>query len=140
MQIRREEGGLTAADAGADLNDGVAVFIRVGRQERKLDVAIQPGQIGVQRGDFLGGHGGQFGVRLVADEFDAFGSLGGGAFPGVPMVEQELELGVLAHGCAGAGGIVEQRRVGDGVIQLAEALPLPGDDRAEVHGGYKAKR
>ena len=90
---------------------------------------------GVECGEFLRSHGGEFGVGLVFRHLDVLITLGLRLLPGGPTVEQTLELRMFAQGRAGAGGLVEQRRIGDGVVQFAETLDFAGNDGGEVHTG-----
>ena len=109
-------------------------------------VAVQAGEFGVEGGQFLRGHRGEFGIGVAPGEFGVFLALVGRLAAGFPAFEQRFELRVLAHRGAGALGLVEDRGVGDGVVQFTETLDLFGDDRAEVHrvgkmaGGNAAKQ
>ncbi len=63
MEIPGEERGFVAPGAGADLDDGVAVLVRIMGQQGVLDTGLEVRDAGFERGDLRGG---QFGKLRVA--------------------------------------------------------------------------
>ena len=48
-QVAGEQRRLVAAGAGADLEEGVALVVRVARQQRRLQLGVQPLEVGLRR-------------------------------------------------------------------------------------------
>ena len=49
-EIRREQRGLFASLATADLEDDILLVVGIGRQEQELDLALERGALGLQLG------------------------------------------------------------------------------------------
>ena len=64
-EVAGEDAGLVAADAGANLDDGVLLVRGVGRDEHELDVLLQLGELLLVGGDVLLQHGLLVGVGGV---------------------------------------------------------------------------
>ena len=122
-EVGPKEGGLRAAGAGADLDDGVARIRRVGRKHLPLHLQGKAFLFGFEMGDLFPGQGGQFGAGGLALQQGAVGvelgerlavsGVGGGQF---------LEPGEFPGQLLGPLLVAEDRRVAQGRFQLGQAL------------------
>ena len=116
-----EEGGFVTAGASADLDEGVAVFVGIGREEGVLDFLAEVGEGFFEFGDFHGGHFGELWVG-GSGEFLVLGELGLGGLEFLPEGEGLGEFAVFAEDFGGALGIVKEVRVADGFFEVVEAV------------------
>ena len=128
VQVAGKDGGLVAAHAGADLDDGVLVVVGVGRDEKELDVVLERGELLLVRGDVVLEHGLLVGVGGLVEHL-----LGG-----LDVVEGAQVLLGLGHELGLAGVLLGQARVllgvgDDGrVDELGLKLLVGGDDLFEL--------
>ena len=127
IEVAGKDGGLVAAHARADLDDGVLLVVGVGRDEQELDVVLERGELGLVGGDVLLEHGLLVGVRLVQH-----------LLGGVDVVERPEVLAGLGHELGLAGVLLGEARVllgvGDhgGVHELLLELLVGDDDLGEL--------
>ena len=132
VKIGSEEGGFIAAGAGADFDDGVAVFAFVGRKEGELDLAVEDGEAFFDLRNFGGGQLGHFGVG-AGSELLVFGELGAKALRFAVRIGEFFKTRLFAHDIACFDRVVEKIVGRDELIQLGQAFAFFGDERGEVH-------
>ena len=101
VQVSREDARLVAADAGANLNDGVLLVVGVCRDEKELDVLLQGGELLLVGGDVLLEH-----CLLVRVSGLVQHLLGG-----LDVIEGLQVLAGLGHELALAGVLLGKARV-----------------------------
>jgi hypothetical protein len=67
-QIGRENGRFGSAGAGSDFDDGIAVFIRIGRKNGAKDFGFGSGFVSGEVGSFFLGHLAHFGIGGAGQE------------------------------------------------------------------------
>ena len=83
QQLGGEQGGFLATRAGPDLEDDVAVVVRVARQEQHLELLEQAGLVGLEPVDLLAGHRPHLLVAVArVAQLARAGELGRGSTPG----------------------------------------------------------
>ena len=133
VEVGGEKRGLVAAGAGAEFHDGVAVLIRVGREQRVLHGGLGLGDALFERGDFRRGHLGHLGV-VAARQLQVFGQLGAGLLQQRPAGDQLLEPGVFAQDLPRLPRIVVEIGGGNLSFEFAKAVGLASEEWGEVHG------
>ena len=132
VKIGRENGGFASSGAGADFDNGIAVFVFVGWEQSDLKIALQVCEAFFQIGNFLARHLRHLSV-LGRGQLAIIFQLPARALELVPERQHLLHAGMLAHDLARAFPIFKERRIGDLALEFGEALPLPFDQALEVH-------
>ena len=129
VQLGGEQGGLVAAGAGPDLEDDVAVVVRVARQEQDLELLDQARLVGLEAVDLLAGHRLELLVALggVAHLARA-GQFGPGRLEAPERLDDRLELGQLLAEPADLGRVREDL----GAAQLRLDRVVPRGDLGEL--------
>src|SRR5688572_25699460 len=124
-QLRREQGGLVATRSGPDLEDDVAVVVRVARDQEHLELVDEPGLLELQSIDLLARHGPHLVVAVarVAELTHA-----------LQLGPDRVEPTVRRHGglepCELLAELADQVRVGAGLRSRElglEVVVLDGD-------------
>ena len=109
--LGREQRGLVAAGTGADFEDDVLCVVGVLGPQQILQLQLEAGQLGIEAGDFIGGHGAQLLVGLGEHGAGALEVLAG-ALPVAVLRDHLLELEVGFGGLAVAVRVVDDGGVG----------------------------
>ena len=140
VQLGREQGRLVAAGAGADLEDHVAVVVRVARQQQDLELLEQAGLVGLEPVDLLAGHRAQLvvGVGGVAQLARA-GELGRGSPRGGgrprPTGSRRASSWPSRRSSDGSVEVSGQRELGLELVVLARDLGQLGVEVAHARCG-----
>jgi hypothetical protein len=137
-EVGGEQGRLVAAGAGADFEEGVARVVRVARQQRGLQLQVQPVDIGARLGDLLLRHLGH--VRLVEYGLRV-GEVALTLFELAKLLDQPGDLGVLARQLAKALHVARDARVAERRVELVQAQREALELLAEgvFHAGTKSR-
>ena len=133
-EVAREDAGLVAAHAGADLDDGVLLVIGVGRDEQDLDLVLESRDLGLVLGDVVLEHG--LLVRI--------GGLVQHLLGGLDVVEGAQVLAGLLDELGLAGVLLSQARVllgvgrDGGVHELLLELLVCSDNLFKLFGHLRA--
>ncbi len=142
VEVGGEERSLGAASAGADLHDGVLVFVGVrGGEKGDLELALEFRNQRLQGGNLRLGELSHFGVG-AGGEFLVFRKLATGLLERSPLVEDGAQLRVLAQDVLGPLRVGEKLGRADSLLQFGEAVLFAGDEVGKIHdveNGYGAK-
>jgi len=82
-----------------------------------LEVVAQTGNFGLERRDFLGGHGGEVGI-VGFGEFLIIGEVAFGGLEIIPELEGLFEFAVFAQQVGGSFGLGKQLRIAHRFFQF----------------------
>jgi hypothetical protein len=133
-EVAREEGGFVAAGAGADFDDGVAVFVGVRREKGGEEAALQGGEFFLEGGEFFFGEGAEFGIAALGNEGAVASYLGLEAVEFAAQGEAFPETGVFFGELLSAGRVLVEGGGGQEGFHLGEAVPETSEVGAVVHG------
>ena len=134
-QVAREQGSFIAARAGADFNDGVAVFRGVPGQQAVLNVAAQFFQPGFQLGNLQGCKLRQFRI-ICLRQFLVVRQLLFRAVQLVPGFQQFLQAPVFPHDLRRFFLVAEKIRFCNDRFQFFQALAAFFNERRVIHGVF----
>ena len=122
-QFAGEERRFVTARGRLDFHDDVLGVVRVGRQERDLNLPLQLFRLRLEIGDVGGNELAQFRIAFAGKHFAVFRHLVERAGPGIEFFKEGLELPVLAGDPAALVGLRIDRRIGQSGFQFAAAHP-----------------
>ena len=138
VEVGGKQGGFAATRAGADFHDGVAGIHGVRRHEAKHELLGEFLFLFGKPGDFLAGHGGQFGFRLFAlEQYAVFLQIGHHFQIRAARRDQVLEAGVFAGEFLGVLRIVEYLGIAQQRFDLRKPLAEPLNMRAQIHDSLR---
>ena len=131
VKVRRKNRRLVATGACADFHDGVAVLVRVRRQQSHLHLALQLLRALFQLRQFRLRHLGQF-IRALR-HFEVLGILAGRFFKGIPRCHCLLQPSVFTQKLLRTLRVVVEIRLGDGFLDFKQAFAFSGNERCKIH-------